>query len=72
MGSRALRLNGSGPWAELPLSIQHLPRPGVNPESASLAGGFLTPKEAQFCLLNITSVKTYSLYAFVYFLLNKL
>ena len=66
-GSRALRLNGSGSWAELPLSIQHLPRPGVKPKSASLAGGFLTPREAQFCLLNIMSVETYSLYAFVYF-----
>ena len=36
------RLSSCGPWALLPCSIRTLPRPGTEPMSLALAGGFLT------------------------------
>ena len=35
------RLSGCGTWAYLPRGIWHLPRPGIEPVSPTLAGGFL-------------------------------
>ena len=36
------RLSSCGTWALLPCSIRTLPRPGTEPMSLALAGGFLT------------------------------
>ena len=37
-----LRLSSGGAWALLPLIIWDLPRPGIEPMSPALAGGFLS------------------------------
>ena len=39
----ALGLRGCGPRAQLVPSMQNLPRPGIEPMSSALAGGFLSP-----------------------------
>ena len=55
--SRAPGLSSCGSWAWLPRGMWNLPRPGINPTSPALAGGFLTrepqgsPKDALLCLL---------------------
>ena len=43
-GSRALEcgLGSHGTWTQLPCGMWDLPRPGIEPVSPALAGGFLT------------------------------
>ena len=42
LGSKAHRPSSLGTWAQLPCSMWHLPRPGTEPTSPALAGGFFT------------------------------
>ena len=41
-GSRAHRLRNCGAWAQLPCHMWDPPRPGIEPLSLELAGGFFT------------------------------
>ena len=52
-GSRALerRLSSCGAWAQLLRSMWDLPRPGIEPMSPALAGGFpTTAPPGKFCI----------------------
>ena len=42
-GTRHAGFRSCGAWASLLCGMWGLPRPGIEPESPALAGGFLTP-----------------------------